>query len=421
MKRSEVFDAFVQIAQEKGLISEGEHAEHTEKTEDSPRWDSHDLSAIEALYGVKPNASKEMDYEHNIMEVAHPNSMVIAPSYDKLNGLVENEMERQNINMHIVFKNNDGLLTQRKYAETNLLMSLVRVANDMDNKDQDDLRLLADTCLGQLHGKKKIHKEAFLPLLLVAAGLIGVLYAQQHLADFDQGLQENYRNLQSQIADVLSDTSGWFVGHQYDASVKQDLAGLATRLASFMDLYSKTVPVIRNLEKPRNAQELEQLSKHPDTPEVMQSYETLRAAIQQIDPYLEQIQKNLSSDFYKGEHTEDKGTLTKLYEKIPSAFRPTADPMEDVVNALIPFRKSVKDMLDLLKNAKSIEQKAHSDFAAASAKSSQDLGENPFQNVPYHPPTSGGETGTAPAGIQDIDQQAQDLEKELSGMPGIGI
>src|ERR1035441_386268 len=192
MKRSEVFDAFVLIALEKGLISEGEGAEHTEKTEDSPRWDSNDLSAIEALYGVKPDASKEMDYEHNIMEVAHPNSIVIAPSYDKLNGLVENEMERQNINMHIVFKNNDGLLTQRKYAETNLLMSLVRVANDMDNKDQDDLRLLADTCLGQIHGKKKLHKEAFLPILFLAAGLIGVLYAQQHLADFDQGLQENY-------------------------------------------------------------------------------------------------------------------------------------------------------------------------------------------------------------------------------------
>ena len=158
MKRSEVFDNFVKIAQKKGLISESDHAEHTEKTEDSPRWDSHDLSAIEALYGVKPDPSKGMDYDHNIMEVAHPNSLVISPSYDKLNGLIENEIERQNITMHIVQKTNDGLLTQHKYAQKELLLSLVRVANYMDNKDQNGLRALADTCLQQItsdEAKKK--------------------------------------------------------------------------------------------------------------------------------------------------------------------------------------------------------------------------------------------------------------------------
>ena len=39
MSRSEVFDNFLKIATEKGLVSKAE-AEHTEKNTDNPRWDS---------------------------------------------------------------------------------------------------------------------------------------------------------------------------------------------------------------------------------------------------------------------------------------------------------------------------------------------------------------------------------------------
>src|SRR5580698_958921 len=112
---SEVFDNFIKIAMEKGLVSKAE-AERTEKNTKSPRWDSLDISAIEALYGVKPNLPKDMEYEHNIMEDAHPNSVVIAPSYDKLNGLVENNNELQAILMHIIYKEPEmGSPNQGKY------------------------------------------------------------------------------------------------------------------------------------------------------------------------------------------------------------------------------------------------------------------------------------------------------------------
>jgi len=101
MSRSEIFDSFVKIAQEKGMIS-NDSSEAKKKLEQTGRADSLDASAIEALYGVKPDAPKSMEYKKNIMEVAHPNSVVVSPSYDKLNGLVESEIERQNINLHIV-------------------------------------------------------------------------------------------------------------------------------------------------------------------------------------------------------------------------------------------------------------------------------------------------------------------------------
>ena len=114
MRKSEIFESFVKIAQEQGLLSEAEHAEHTEKDfpETNPRHDSLSIEQIGKLYGVKPDAPEDMEYKRNIIEDAHPNSVVTAPSYDKLNGLVENENEGQNIRLRIVMKDPDGHLVK---------------------------------------------------------------------------------------------------------------------------------------------------------------------------------------------------------------------------------------------------------------------------------------------------------------------
>src|SRR5271156_3914089 len=106
MNRSDIFESFVKVAQEKGLISKAEHAEHTEKdfSATNPRMDSLSIEQIGKLYNTKPKMPKDMEYDHNIMEDAHPDPLVISPSYDKLNGLIENEIEGQNIRMRIVMR-----------------------------------------------------------------------------------------------------------------------------------------------------------------------------------------------------------------------------------------------------------------------------------------------------------------------------
>src|SRR6185436_13688028 len=105
MNRSEIFYNFVKIAQDKGMISEDAPEKAKKKLSKDHRADSLDISAIEALYGVKPNTPKDMEYKRNIIEDAHPNSVVVSPAYDKLNGLVENDQERQNIILNILSKN----------------------------------------------------------------------------------------------------------------------------------------------------------------------------------------------------------------------------------------------------------------------------------------------------------------------------
>jgi hypothetical protein len=60
MFRSNVFDEFVKVAQQKGLISDA--AEHTEKDfhETNPRMDSLTIEQISKLYNNKPPAPKGM-------------------------------------------------------------------------------------------------------------------------------------------------------------------------------------------------------------------------------------------------------------------------------------------------------------------------------------------------------------------------
>ena len=108
MRDSEIFNSFIKIAQEKGMISEDAPEKAKKILEKTHRADSLDISAIEALYGVKPNMPKDMEYKRNIIEDAHPNAAIVSPSYDKLNGLVENNNERQDILLNIVNRTPDG-------------------------------------------------------------------------------------------------------------------------------------------------------------------------------------------------------------------------------------------------------------------------------------------------------------------------
>lgn len=131
---SEVFEEYLRIMREKQAEAKSE-----------------DAKDIAKLYNVKPDSI--YDYNQNIMESAHPEKCIIAPAYDRINALLENEIERQRITLNIVNKPSNGYLTNHRYAQEDLMMTLTKVANDLDNQDQEDLRKLADVCLTQLHSQ----------------------------------------------------------------------------------------------------------------------------------------------------------------------------------------------------------------------------------------------------------------------------
>jgi len=169
-RRSEIFDEYSKIALKEGFITESE-----EKADNSGEKSYRET--IQLLYDVKPNGKDEK----HILDQAHAESpVIIAPAYDRVNGLVENLFERQDIMVGIALKRNNGNLTQHRYAKKELTDELIRIGFEMDNKDIDDLRILADSC------SNRITKQAFGWLAGIAAGIgIPLIYSlvKTHVLD----------------------------------------------------------------------------------------------------------------------------------------------------------------------------------------------------------------------------------------------
>lgn len=399
MRKSEVFDAFVKIAEEKGMISPDAPEKAKKKLEQNPRWDSLDITTIEALYGVKPNLPKDNEYKNNIMEDAHPNSVIVSPAHDKLNGLVENNNEQQNILIHIVNRTPDGLSTQRKYARQDLLLALVRVANDLDNRNQEELRKLADTCLEQA---STIKKEAWVvPVAIGVAALIGALYTQQHLPFVNEGFEKNNQKLVAEVDDLLKSSADWGIGHQYKQGFLNMVREFRNRLTSFFDLYRQKVePIMRELERPKDAKELMEKAKQPESATIMEAHNALLHAATEIESYIDKVAEDFKSEAYKVRQVEDTGFLTSLVEKTHALVGGKgliADDFDDVVRAISPYKKSIDDILDVLKAAKSLENET---LAAVS-------------KIPAREEMKP-ETAPTPAKKED---GVEDLETELAGLP----
>ena len=142
-KRFEVFENYIKISKESGFISDDDMVKTVEAMTQEDKYRNKEWKdSIQMLYNLDINKDKE-----DIIDRAHPKPVIIAPSYDKLNGLVENLKERNNVMVGIALKPNNGLLTNHKYASTkdSLLKNLIKIDYEFDNKDIDDVRKMADS------------------------------------------------------------------------------------------------------------------------------------------------------------------------------------------------------------------------------------------------------------------------------------
>ncbi len=375
MRRSEIFESFVKIAQEKGLVSDEKptnervEAEHTEKDfhETNPRHDSLSIEQIGKLYGVKPDLPEDMQYKKNIMEDAHPDSVVLSPSHDKLNGLVENNIERQNIMLRIVRKEPDGHLTQRKYARKQLLLSLVRIGNELDNRGNEELRKLADICLEQAAGdgkKKVLTKQGWVWIVAGIAAAVGLLYLQQHKNFHADGFAMDYDKTVSEIDDLITSSVTWYgTGQAYKPEFIQEMQKLKSDLGIVNNAVQKVMPFIQNVEKPKTkteiTKELARIAQDPKTQEASQAVDEFKRVIGEYAPEVFQVVNNFNRQSYKNEVTVDKGALTKIVdwtEILHGGGGLVSDDFDDVRRALLTLWGDIKGIYDGLKQASSIQQ-----------------------------------------------------------------
>lgn len=257
MSKSEIFDKYAEIALKEGLISVGKEEKPAKETKELkeyknsvyPRMDSCDISAIEALYGVKPDGQ---DYEYNIVEKAHPKPAIVSPAHDKINGLVENVNERNNIMVNITKKPVDGHSTYHKYAKQELLKAIVRTANDLDNKNQEQLRALADHCLTEL-SKQEIKKEALLPAIGflgwlsvgALASILGYTAISNNILPSDQGVMVNCEHSIEELNDLLDGHMLHFLDENLPSGSKEkilELRGKLYQLKTAAEAYNNLDP-----------------------------------------------------------------------------------------------------------------------------------------------------------------------------------
>lgn len=337
MRRSEIFDNFVKIAEEKGLISKGTPEENIADLSKTHRADSLSIDDIAKLYKVKPPAPKDSQYERNIVEKAHPSPVVLTPSYDKLNSLIENLNERQDILLHIVNKNNTGSIVQTKYAERELVLSLVRVGNEMDNRGHDELRALADVCLRQASAKP-FKKQGLMGQ--IALGLVGALlagwYAKQHLPFHSDGFDIDYQKAVKELNDLVTSNDNWGVGYQLTPDTVQQAHDIKAKLDQLKQAVNRVMPALANIQKPRTGTELQEMLQHPVAQEAASAYQQLDTVVREIGPYLQQVITDFTNDLYKQQHIAEKGLWTQMVDVVGlhGGKGLEADDFDDVAHAL---------------------------------------------------------------------------------------
>ena len=376
MRKKSVLDELVKIAET------NDTAEKTRaKLMANPRGGSDDISTIEKLYNVKPGTEKGMDYKNNIMEVAHPESKVLVNTYDKINGLVENNIERQNIILNIVNKQTDGQLAQFKYAKENLAKNLVRLGNFFDTKDNEDMVKLSDTCLNQM----KKEGGWFIPIIVALVS--GIAYARQHSNYAVRSVEENANTL----TDILTEMSEYdgVLGGTFDVKYKESVV---SNFRTIKNIVSKVVQAYKNIV-PSN--DVEPIMQDPFSPQVQektkkeievslgkssnpqeaakQTAESKKEELDEISKKLESFQtkwdnvkshlvsyiKKISDPKYINNAVAEKGTAAQIgdwvnrqsYDWLSGGYGLTAGKFDNLKQALVPFIESVDQAIELQKSA----------------------------------------------------------------------
>lgn len=416
MKRSEIFESYAKIAEEKGLVKKASTESNKKDLEETGRADSLSITDITKLYGVKPDAPKEMQYERNIVEKAHPESVVFFRSYDKLNSLVENINERQDILLHIVNKESpDGQLTNRKYAEKELTLALVRVGNDMDNRGQDDLRALADTCLTQVVPTMK--KRALLQVIIpIIVGIAAAVYAKQHLPFHSDGWNRDYPKAIAELNDLIGSSKGWGVGYNYRPEFITQCNEIKEKLDHMNSVVETLSDALDNLQYPRTSEQLKELSNDPKTKDTLSVFQNFQNELKTFYPYFKQVVIEFSSEDFKQRQIQDEGFMQQMVDStgfLHGGKGFIADNFDDVVHALQALFKDLDGMLQSVVNSSAIAKRyADKLQTAQSEDSSSTQAPTPHEAAP---PETAELPPVGEAQQNRIQQESENLSKELEG------
>src|SRR5690554_6343931 len=153
---SEFEKEYLKIAEKHGLITKDDYVDaHEELKKKQAAKDKDIEEQIALLYGVKPNGKED---DESIVEKAHPGVAVVFPVEDRMNGIVENLQQRQDILVEIANRPSNGKYQQKLFvtAYNDLARSLMKAATECDLNDNEDLAIFADSCNEKLANEHEV-------------------------------------------------------------------------------------------------------------------------------------------------------------------------------------------------------------------------------------------------------------------------
>jgi len=362
-KYSDVFSEYAKIALEQGLISNAEDDSPKEEKKEEKK----ELSNAEIFYGVKNKPVKEL------LEEAHPKTIVMGPAYDKFNGVVENLQQRHKVMTDIALKNPGILQTNTRYvkAQQELINETIKLGFYLDNLHHDSLMKLADSCT------ESLNKVAALPaagalgggatvgLVAAIAGIVG-LAAMQHFPQ-SQGIIADLNTLIIELEEAVNDYEelGQFVTG-YTANIEK-AATQIERLNSYLDVieskYIKGESIVDPKRKNQYFKNLSQqvISQGIDQKVQVQSKSIIRLldTIQGAGKNIKRVMLRAPKKYEEAENPTLKGLETVFHTVVPSDVKDVANRIEMLVKSSQEYKRDLQQQISNIENMKeSLDQES---------------------------------------------------------------
>jgi hypothetical protein len=351
---------------------------------------------IKALYGLD---IKLNDSNKSIVEQAHPYTVVVAPSYDRMNGVVENIQERHNVMTGIARKPTNGNLTQHRYAKKELMDELIRLGFDLDNEGEEDLAKIATIAAVQLSNEEEITKTAFLPAagaVLASpwfwggvAAVTGWVAVKKNVIGYiDQGVKNDTQRVIESLESLAESVEG------------NDQATVSRYISAFQKFLHETQRALDILS--RADPDVVKLENSDDVIKAKKRIVGTKQEIQFARKYLKtckfvakSIGSTVSVQSITGSKSALRGVIPTIsrmnvvssdvesdwWQSVQSVWQSTfgSDPKTHAINSLSSLRDSIKSLLE--------NYRSESQSAASEAKNESKSAFEAFQKA-----TSGGPT-----------------------------
>lgn len=353
--KSEVFEEYIKIMKENGLTKKAQRANLPEKKKEN----------IDNLY-----EAKEKDIYSKMLQEAHPNKVIFGPTYDPINSLVENNIERQQIILNIVNKNPIGQLDHKRYAETQLRLTLLKVANELDNENNHNLRILADDCLYRLE------KQADAMIIGGIAATLALIWGYNHYKSSfsSENISIKSAKVLSDIDEVLNADMSFFemFGEEFTEATKTDLKNLRKMITKATEETKKVEKAIAIASKVRSSKEVEEFAKSDEAKLLQPILDGFKEYAQDLVPAFKEASKKYANQTQQILATKDKGFFTNLVDKaklLRGGYALARNKLDEVSDSLDGFTVTLEKYGKLLEEVLSKNSFIQQDLSNAAQQS----------------------------------------------------